>query len=623
MNSVKRVVLISSPFFIFLAFYFFVLLPGVSLGFSAKQSFNRITAIKGAVEARQYEKLSEELSILREDFPKLKDSYRRFSYLRFVPRLNRYYQDGLHLLEAASHGLAVGEGMVELLSPFESIMGAQSGFGGLLTTRDYLDRFIQILPSLTGEIDEVAARLFLLEKELAMIDPTRYPNRLGEELTSAQNLLADIRPLLEQAKPLLEVLPHLLGVPSRQYLIIFQNDAELRPTGGFITATSLIEVRNGEVGEIESHNIGYVENRTPDEPVPAPYRRYLKVPSWGFRDANLSPDFRVAAEKALSMWRGSSSLPQDVDFIIAVTPEAGQKLLEFTGPITLPGYSVDLAASQGLPPSCRTGGISFTAENLTCKLEFYIEDFYAANPERKGVIGELSEILLGRIFAAPKERWPQLLSIILEMLEEKTVLLYSADPREQALIELLGYGGRILDDGGDYLHISDSNLGGRKTDLVMQEEVEQELIRLEDGRWRKTVKLHYYNPQPYDNWMSANYKDWVRIYVPKGSRLISVEGAREIWTSPERWSWTVTNPAGWEELGKTVFGAYFTLWPQRKHNLTFTYDLPKGVVNEGEYRLLIQKQPGTNITLAKVEIGGKIKSFDLRTDKEITLSVGE
>ncbi len=184
----------------------------------------------------------------------------------------------------------------------------------------------------------------------------------------------------------------------------------------------------------------------------------------------------------------------------------------------------------------------------------------------------------------------------------------------------LGFAGEIKDYSGDYLHINDSNFGGLKTNHYMTEEVEQTVEKTAEGSWRKTVKIKYFNPAPYDAWLSGNYKDFVRIYVPKGSRLVSTEGIAQIWTSAGTWASTIQNPEGWEEFGKTVFGGYFTLRPQKEQTVTFVYDLPVGIMSEEEYRLLVQKQPGTNIGLVRVNFGAKMNSFDLKTDRETVIS---
>ena len=72
-----------------------------------------------------------------------------------------------------------------------------------------------------------------------------------------------------------------------------------------------------------------------------------------------------------------------------------------------------------------------------------------------------------------------------------------------------------------------------------------------------------------------------------------------------------------EDLGKTVFDAFFTMRPESSSKLVFEYELP--ALNLKPYRLLIQKQPGVNSIKESITFDGKPTSFDLTTDREIVL----
>ncbi len=532
-------------------------------------------------------------------------AYRRFGYLRVVPFLNRYYYDGQHLLAAAGLALEGGEILADALAPFAASLGLGNG-GSSQTAGEQVAKLAEVLPQISSQIDSASARFLLVRQELDQIDAKRYPEevrgiKIKFWLEESQRLLSDLDPLLTEAKSFAEVLPRLLGTPERTCLVLFQNDAELRATGGFITALGFITVKDGQVTNVEVHNVSFGTNRISAEPSGHPVARYLNTPGLLFHDANYIPDFRASAEKVLAFWQRGVGLPS-VDFIIGINTGTGARLLEFTGPVVIPGYDRDLASYSNLPESCRGGGAAFTSENLACRLEYWVE----GTGEDKGpVLEKLAEVLIERLTSSSAEVWAQIVDLSFTLLDEKDLLLYSPDSAEQELLEELDFAGRMKDFEGDYLHINDNNLGGKKTNLFMQETVEQSLSRLESGVWRKTVKINYYNPQVYDNWLSANYKDWLRLYVPKGSTLVSIDGAQ-------------IDPGSGEDLGKTVFSVFFYLWPQQERTITFTYDLPDGVVGD-EYRLLVQKQPGTDIGLVKVEIGGKIEAFSLETDKEIEM----
>lgn len=588
--------------------YLFVIHPAVAVYTKAMNMKEPINRLQTALNQGNLVLAGESLRQVEAELSELKDQYRRLGHLRLIPLINNYYGDGKHLLEAASFSLDGGRVLLDSLTPFSDVLGLTEGFGRYLTTEQQVVSLAGILPQIASQVDVALGRLFLVRVELEQVDPSRYPTdirgiKLRFWLGEIQKMFSDFEPLLVEAKSIIETLPHLLGTPERNYLVIFQNDAELRATGGFITYYGLITLRGGKIIDSNFAAGAMIHKNQPYEKPPEPIRKYLGVRTWHLQDSNFSPDFLSSSTTLVGMWK-RSKLPS-IAGIIAITTESAGKLLGLTGPIRIAGYDLDLTDAN-LPDDCRTGGLSFTSTNLVCRLEYYVEKHAEGGTEkRKVILGKLSEAVIKRITSSSAEIWPQLLDLTFNLLDQKDILLYSTDKEEQELIERLGYAGRIKDYDGDYLHISDSNFGGKKTDLYMQETVEQSLTKLEDGTWRKTVKIHYYNPQPYDNWLSAIYRDWVRLYVPRGSKLVKIEGAREEWGS-------------WGELGKTVFGAFFTLWPQKKHTLTFVYDLPEGVVGE-EYQLLMQKQPGTNITLVKVKIGAKIESFELKTDCEITV----
>src|SRR3972149_8248526 len=104
--------------------------------------------------------------------------------------------------------------------------------------------------------------------------------------------------LVSRSKPLLEAAPYLLGIESpRQYLILFQNDKELRPTGGFMTAYAIMKVDKATFEPVGSDDIYNLDAKyRPVAPAPDPIVNYIKGPyilskNLRLRDMNWSPDF--------------------------------------------------------------------------------------------------------------------------------------------------------------------------------------------------------------------------------------------------------------------------------------------------------------------------------------------
>ena len=193
--------------------------------------------------------------------------------------------------------------------------------------------------------------------------------------------------------------------------------------------------------------------------------------------------------------------------------------------------------------------------------------------------------------------------------------MYFKDPSRQEAVEALGAAGRINDYVGDYLHISDTNFAGAKSNMFVTQEVEQTANVNEDGSVTRKLILTYKNPRPGDNCnleagklcLNGLLRHWQRIYVPKGSVLKSAKGYE-------------LDMATTEDLGKTVFEGFYTLSPQSVKKLEIEYTVPAATITGDQYKLLIQKQPGTKDIKTTMTVGtAKPKVYTLDSDQEIIL----
>jgi hypothetical protein len=138
-----------------------------------------------------------------------------------------------------------------------------------------------------------------------------------------------------------------------------------------------------------------------------------------------------------------------------------------------------------------------------------------------------------------------------------------------------------------------------------------------DGTITKTVTINYKNPFPPSDCnlergglcLNAEYRDWIRIYVPKGSELIDSKGSQ-------------VKMSTYEELGKTVFDGFVTVRPKGVGTLTLTYKLPFKVTKNSPLPVRVQKQPGTYGHTYTHKVNGKtVESFELLTDKDSKLKI--
>ena len=425
----------------------------------------------------------------------------------------------------------------------------------------------------------------------------------------------------------LELAPHILGFRRPQtILLVFQNNTELRPGGGFIGSYAVARMERGrsEVLAVEgSENLDW---RAPDgwrvEP-PAPIKQYLGLARWYFRDSNWSPDFAESARRILEFYRAEGGVAGDeITMVIAVTPTVLEEILRLTGPVVV-------------------DGISFGADDVIEKLEYEVEVGYRERnipkEDRKAVIGRLLQNVFARASAMAFTNLTKHIEVVNRLVAEKQILAYATIAEAQSLFDKHGLSGRVEDVHGDYLMWVDANLGALKTDHAIKREMRYEIVEMGNEGLFGKISMWYTHQGGFD-WRTTRYRTYARIFVPLGAEITSV-----IITGKNSETLADGEVDHGQELGKQWFGAFITVEPGETVEAQFVYRLPSTISDQikgGLYTLFVQKQLGTiahGLTL-DLDFGTPITAaappeepnewgdaryeyrVDLREDREFTVS---
>lgn len=607
-------------------FIFFVSVLVTSFIFykSVQKAYSNLLPIVSSQSFEDLNKIKSDMVIVKDSVSSLKSSYTFVSWMKFFPVVGKYVSDIGHGIDASSKLIDAGETALVSFDPLLSELGFQDNGSDSSekSAQERIDFVVNSIPEIIPKVDEISSKFYEAEVELSKIDPNNYPENfrginIREKLKKGLDLFKTITDYVTESKPLLEQLPYLLGVDEeRKYLVLFQNDKELRPTGGFLTAYSVMKVSKAKFEPVSSDDIYNLDSKykpifeAPEAIVDLIKGPYILSKNVRLRDMNYSPDFKVSMD--MFSTEAEKVGMTDIDGIIAVDTHLLVNLLDSLGEIGVPGFG---NFSTKKEPKCDCPQVVYELESfadvegpiiwdpLTGKIILRPKN----SDNRKKIIGPLMNSILANAMAQPKEKMPQLINSIFESVIEKHVLFYMFDDKAQIAVEKFGIAGRIEDYPGDYLHISDSNLGGRKSNLYVKQEVEQEISINSNGQLEKSVTITYKNSQKFDGWLNSVLPNWVRLYVPQGSTLVDVEGLEKQYKTST-------------DLGKTVFSGYFKLRPEGVSKVTFKYVLPfkKG---SGDYRMMIQKQAGVDSPLYSVITSKSEEEFLLNTDKEITIKI--
>ncbi len=383
----------------------------------------------------------------------------------------------------------------------------------------------------------------------------------------------------------------------RTYLILFLNNTEMRPGGGFIGAYALLKMDKGNPSLLKVEGTEILDNtgkKDFESVPPAPITKYLKVSRWYFRDSNWSPDFSSSSEKSAELFlkQGGLGDVENIDAVIGFTPTVIEEVLKIHGPIKI-------------------NGEEFTAANFTEKLEYEVEYGYKSKglefAQRKNMLRDLAYSLLSNLRYDVFKNWQKYYDLSQQLLKEKQVIFYSHNVDEQNILVSKDWAGKMKNNSGDYLLWADANLGALKTDAAIVRELSYSITPTNTEKFIATAKMKFIHQGKFD-WRTSRYRDYARVYVPIGSKLIKANGAMEI----EKSTKVGTIDQGIEN-GRQWFGAFISVEPGRTAELSFQYYLPENIVvsiKNGDYDLLTQKELGTNgvkLTLG-LDFGKKITS---------------
>ena len=268
----------------------------------------------------------------------------------------------------------------------------------------------------------------------------------------------------------------------RHYFFGATNPAELRGTGGYLGAYSILTVDDG-VLSFTSFTAPYTLPQFDDDDIPPPNdaygRRYSKFGGTGFwPNINMTPDFPTAAVAIQRLYTAGTG--KTVDGVILADPQMLAALLQTTGPTDVPGVGQINAGNV-------TEVVSVTASET-----FGIE----RNLERKNVLGAVAAGVVQKFLSGGGSNPAAAGRALASAAGDGHLLLYSNDEAEQAAFEQARVSGRLVQSRGDYLGVFGNNASATKLDFFMDREVEYDVSLGSGGSAATTAVVALRNDAP-------------------------------------------------------------------------------------------------------------------------------
>jgi hypothetical protein len=515
---------------------------------------------------------------------------------RYIPFLSKL-SSGENMAQAGKNVSRIGILVGETMQAMDEVKNPLDNGGGSVS-------FLEIFKKTDKNLHEILELVSDTEERLDKVNVDDIPEEQRAQFVLLRSKLPEIKSFIESVIENDGIITDVLGGNGpRKYLFLFQNNQEMRATGGFIGTYGILDIFNGRVRNFFMDGVFNPDGQLKDKIVPPEPIQKMSA-NWSLHDSNWFPDFPKSAEKAA--WFYERTGGPTVDGVITMTPSVMQKLLEVTGPIEMSDY-----------------GVTVDKDNFIETVQQEVEvDYDKELNQPKKILADLAPKVLDKIFNAKNPTdMAKTLQILMENLNEKQILIYSKNYDIEKMLSNVGWSGEVLNTQKDYLSVINTNINGYKTDGVIDESISHQAEIQSDGSIIDTLTItrHHNGGNMDKDWWNKVNSDYMRVYVPKGSKLLAAEGQTREFDSPPldykklgfKWdpqlrqeedSTQIDEATGtriYEDSGKTVFANWVYVSPQEtvvmkyKYLLPFRLDMGMSENPVATYSLLAQKQSGS------------------------------
>lgn len=289
----------------------------------------------------------------------------------------------------------------------------------------------QVSPAVNGAAQAVRGSA----ERLAALRSDNLVPQIQEPLNQMRQQLASATSLLDTAADAAGLAPGMLGVEQpRHYLLLVQNNAEIRATGGIPGAIAVLTLENGSLSLGSQTSAVEIGPAAPPVPLDQQQQQiYTSRLGKYMQDVNLTPDFPTAASTARTLWENKTG--QSVDGVVAIDPVVLSYILQSTGPVAISGPELAAVKAAGLPTE-------LSGDNVVHTL---LSDVYARIQQPKlqdGYFASVAREVFSNLSSGAADA-KGLIAGISRGVEERRLLIWSASLPEQNLISKYALSGSI------------------------------------------------------------------------------------------------------------------------------------------------------------------------------------
>jgi hypothetical protein len=308
---------------------------------------------------------------------------------------------------------------------------------------DALSRLAEAMPAVSTAVSAGAVRI-------GELDATQLRPEIGSGVTSLNEALSAARGPMADAVPMLRSIPTMFGAQGqRSWMVLLQQDAEARGTGGLVGAYAVVKTDHGKIKLVTARARGVLDRgpAIPSGQLPPSLRALYGKDLREWAGFNASPHFAYTGQLVSAGWNARPNT-KPLNYVAAVDQYVVAAMLSATGPVTIRGIEID-----------DRNAVDFLSRGVYQKWR---------NPL---VVDKVTTELVDAVFAkftVGQFNLPTLLSAMRKPLQERRLLLWAADEDEQSQLARFRISGSLPSGDGPFAMAVINNGGGNKLDAYLK-----------------------------------------------------------------------------------------------------------------------------------------------------------
>lgn len=545
--------------FLLLIYYLIAPIIGVSLGgLIVYKQGKKLTTSVSELDFDEIEKNTRSLST---NITRVEDNFNKLYWIFQLGNIQDEYTNLYQIIQGTKYIAESGENLVVGLRPLgEYIRDFQPSVNDDSNRKEY-SQYLEAMDTNRYLLREGVYKISLAQNLISTADTRKYPNSLRDTVYEYQELVTKIYDTVKPLEKISEFLPDILGLNERKrYLILFQDNGEIRSTGGWISNYAVVAIEDGQIVELFVDDIynaqALLRLKSNVYKTPNSMLRALKGSAFSFPLVNWNPNLEsvlLSSEQYIyDLGKGES-----LDGIVTLDTVFIQRLIDRWGGIEVPGESALI-----------------TSENLYANI---IEDSSAQSPtDSRGSVflTDFFNSVITKIFSTTLTENDDLYQTIEESIDEKHILFTFKNSLAKAYIDDSGW---ITNLDAKFLSSPiniDWNWGVNKANLYIKKNHILNISVKDESTIDYTYQIAIQNDSTKDEYPQGEYTNYIRIYIPFDAQVTGIRGM------------TDNQYDVYEEDGFKVVAGWFNIPIKETLTLEVKYNINKG---NSDTNFLIQK----------------------------------